>query len=709
MSAQPLPERPDLDQLERQAKELLEEWKSAQPPSAQPLRLRDAQLALAKKYGFDSWDALRARVEELSGHSGAPTPRRGIVYDDPILDVITVKGPLTGDDARRLAEQQVGGVKIDASVPSHTLVHLTAVPTLRRIDLSNRNDLVDEDVAFLEAMPWLTAVSFANCGQIGDKAVAYLRGHQALEQINLQWTAAGDESVAALAGKPALARVVLGNALTDAGVARLRDCPALAVASDADSFLAVSMARTLTDRALADIGALKGVAALDLHMSAFGSPHYTARGVAHLRAMTSLEALNFHGQLATDPVLGEIAGIPKLRWLHCQDIVSGDEGFVALGACATLERLAARFCAHVTNRGFAAVARLPRLTRLNLGGPNLTDDAMAHLADAPRLMDLGPILFGDDAFVHIARIPRLERLTNMYNRSTTDAATRHLGSHSRLVHYSAFGTQITDESLRILAGLPGLETLEFENCAGISDDGVRELTRLPRLRRLTVWSCVNVTGTWVASVPRGIDAKSDLGPPGQAEGYRAETLMDYPDLMVGDARGPSGDAPASGLLGRLVDFGVRSTFVNGRVQLSVEPGMDTRWIGLITRDAFAAPLRIDLVVRPVTELRLRFGRHNQYFSFDDRGNFKDVAPWFMRTEAQKGRVHHAGEATVIPEDAWTRITLEVDERERRLFVNGELRHSWEGDFTGTRSRVGIGLLRSSLTVRDLNVVSLREP
>ena len=637
---------------------------------------------------------------------GALKPRRGIVYDDPVLDVIPLTGQLTSDLARQLAEQRVGGVKVDASVPPHALVHLADVPSLRRLDLSNRDDLVDEDVAFLEAMPWLAAVSLANCGRIGDKAVAYLRGHQELEQITLQWTATGDESVAALTGKPALSRVVLGNKVTDAGVARLRDFPALVVASEADSFLAVSMARTLTDRALADIGELKGVAALDLHTSVFGSPHYTARGVAHLRAMTSLDSLNFHGQLATDPVLREIAGIPKLRSLHCQDIVSGDEGFIALGECTTLENFGARFCSHVTDRGFAPIARLPRLTTLGLGGPELTDAAMAHLADAPVLRDLGPILFGDAAFAYIARIPRLEKLTNMYNRTTTDAATRHLQNHPRLVHYSAFGTQITDESLGILAGLPRLETLEFENCAGITDDGLRELTRLPQLRRLSAWSCVNVKGKWIDSVSPSVEAKSDLGPPGQAEGYRAETLMDYPDLPVGDAQGPSGDAPSSGLLARLVDFGVRSTFVNDGVQLTVEPGMDTRWIGLITRDAFAVPLRIELVVRPLTELRLRFGGHNRYFAFDERGNFKEVAPWFLRTDAQKGRAHHAEDAKPIPQDEWTRVRLEVDERERRLFVNGDLRHSWEGDFAGTRSRVGIGLLRSSLTVRQLNVEPL---
>ena len=70
---------------------------------------------------------------------------------------------------------------------------------------------------------------------------------------------------------------------------------------------------------------------LDQHMSVFGSPHYTARGVTHFRGMASLEALNFNGQLATDAVLREMANIPRLRHLHCQDIVSADEGFIALG------------------------------------------------------------------------------------------------------------------------------------------------------------------------------------------------------------------------------------------------------------------------------------------------------------------------------------------------------------------------------------------
>jgi hypothetical protein len=706
MSAQPLPERPDLEQLKRQAKERLKEWKAASSDEGRFPRLRDAQLAIARQYGFDSWDALRAHIEQLTGRARVDQRRRGIDYEDPVQDVIPLEGPLTADSARQLAERGVSGVKVDPSVPRDTLKHLASVQTLRRLDLSHRTDLVDADLAFLEAMPQLTAVSLAWCQKVGDKGVAYLRGHQELEQVSLHWTAAGDEAVAALVAKRALARVVLGNNLTDTGVARLRDFPALATAGDLDSFLAVSGGRALTDQALAYIGELKGLAALDVHTSVFGSPYYTARGAAHLKNLPSLEALNFHGQLATDAVLNEIAAIPRLRSLHCQDIVSGDAGFIALGACASLENLGARFCSHITDRGFAAIAGLPLLATLGLGGPKLTDAAMAHLAGAPALGDLAPILFGDDAFVHIARIPNLKKLTNMYNRATTDTATRHLRNHPQLVHYSAFGTQITDESLRILAGFQKLETLEFENCAGITDTGLRELKNLNQLRRVSAWSCVNVKGTWLDAMPPSVEAKSDLGPPGQAEGYVAETLMDYPDLPVHDGRRPAGEPAIPGFLSELVDFGVRSTFIADGVQLSVEPGMDTRWVGLITREPFAVPLRIEIVARPISELRVRFGRHNRYFSFDDRGNVKDPAPWFLRTGAQGGRAHHPDQATQIPPDKWARVTLEIAEREQRLFVDGQLRHTWEADFAGMRSRVGIGLLRSSLTVRDVKVEAL---
>ena len=60
MTARALPTRPNLNQLKRQAKELLRR----QPPIG---RLRDAQRTIAEEYGFASWDALRTHVESVVG------------------------------------------------------------------------------------------------------------------------------------------------------------------------------------------------------------------------------------------------------------------------------------------------------------------------------------------------------------------------------------------------------------------------------------------------------------------------------------------------------------------------------------------------------------------------------------------------------------------------------------------------------------------
>jgi ankyrin repeat protein len=84
MTMQRLPERPNLEQLKRQAKDLLHAAQAGDPGSrtrfrllpnlaAKPetefvalrLALHDAQSVIAREHGFGSWNALRERVEEL--------------------------------------------------------------------------------------------------------------------------------------------------------------------------------------------------------------------------------------------------------------------------------------------------------------------------------------------------------------------------------------------------------------------------------------------------------------------------------------------------------------------------------------------------------------------------------------------------------------------------------------------------------------------
>jgi len=79
-------EHPDLDQLKRQAKDLLEAFRTSDPAASAEVAahfdgadkttfaLHDAQLVLARAYGFDSWPRLKAFVEGVRGASGIIKP-----------------------------------------------------------------------------------------------------------------------------------------------------------------------------------------------------------------------------------------------------------------------------------------------------------------------------------------------------------------------------------------------------------------------------------------------------------------------------------------------------------------------------------------------------------------------------------------------------------------------------------------------------------
>jgi len=84
-----LRDQPDLDQLKRQAKELLQAFRSAEPEASAEVRahfhdgdpatfaLHDAQLVVARAYGFDSWPKLRAYVDGVTVSRLADAVRAG--------------------------------------------------------------------------------------------------------------------------------------------------------------------------------------------------------------------------------------------------------------------------------------------------------------------------------------------------------------------------------------------------------------------------------------------------------------------------------------------------------------------------------------------------------------------------------------------------------------------------------------------------------
>ena len=75
-----LPERPSLEHLKSQAKDLLTAYRAGDAdakrrihlffPTTTPIGLSETQLALAREYGFDSWARLKVQVTLLADGPG---------------------------------------------------------------------------------------------------------------------------------------------------------------------------------------------------------------------------------------------------------------------------------------------------------------------------------------------------------------------------------------------------------------------------------------------------------------------------------------------------------------------------------------------------------------------------------------------------------------------------------------------------------------
>jgi ankyrin repeat protein len=115
-----LPAHPDLDQLRRQAKELLDAFQSGDAEAsaevdahyrgatrtANTFALHDAQLVLARAYGFDSWPKLKAHVDGMTARQFIEAARTGDV--DRVAAMLRVRRDLVdmqwsyGDERRAL-------------------------------------------------------------------------------------------------------------------------------------------------------------------------------------------------------------------------------------------------------------------------------------------------------------------------------------------------------------------------------------------------------------------------------------------------------------------------------------------------------------------------------------------------------------------------------------------------------------------------------
>jgi hypothetical protein len=487
----------------------------------QSLQLSEAQTLIAQDAGFGSWTALMNALAtgqppipafEVDTADDRIAPRRqlsGDEWDELIaaleerrITALDAGGLMTDDVLRRIAElDHVTSLSLGGSreLTDEGLQHLARMPQLERLDLSEYpgGKLTDRGLEVLAHLPNLRTFAMTWQRGITDAGVANLRFCERLERVNLMGSPTGDGAIEALQGKPSLRDFSTGKLVTDAGLALLPNFPLLKTfrgdGLPADE--APGQATRLlidgpfTNHGLASLAGLEGVFELDLFWHVTG---ITSDGFVHLTRLPNLRSLGADGQLSDNVAMRHIAAIPRLLKLRAQGAAATDEGFEALSQSKTLESFWGRECPGLGSRGFVALSKMPSLRGLGVSCKNVDDEALATLPRFPALRELTPIDVNDDGFRHVGRCERLERLTCMYCRDTTDAATGHIAG-MRIKYYYAGLTLITDRSLEILGGMPSLEQVELYECQHVTDAGLPFLAGLPQLREVHLDGLPGVT------------------------------------------------------------------------------------------------------------------------------------------------------------------------------------------------------------------------
>jgi hypothetical protein len=115
------------------------------------------------------------------------------------------------------------------------------------------------------------------------------------------------------------------------------------------------------------------------------------------------------------------------------------------------------------------------------------DDVLALLANQYGLRSL--LMHGaqatDEGLRHVGRMSGLEELYLWDATSVTDAGVARLANLGSLENIHIGKSNITDSSLVLLSGLPGMKTLSLQN-NHFSDDGLARLKRKGRIKQLVI-------------------------------------------------------------------------------------------------------------------------------------------------------------------------------------------------------------------------------
>ncbi len=502
-----LPARPSLEQLQKQAKDLLRQYCAGDAAAQKRLgasgpkqvTLADAQFVLAREHGFETWAKLKhhldARpqtrpdqyeslakdlVSACQGDADALVRCNGVFGLSLTADVLRTKvqerlsaitgspaGELTTNGAQLFIARQHG-------CESWTKLLAQTAPFYR----INRQENTIEPGPVLSDKDWDTIVGVmkehkitglnAN-GRMTDAGLKRLAGFDQLTRLNLDGSIQlTDDGLAHLARLPQLQELDLSGykgRITDKGLAVLRHLPEL-------RRFQMCWQQKISDAGLANLALCEHLESVDL----LGTP----AGDGMIGSLTGKSKLRRFktGRSVTDAGLALLHGFPAFKNWHGGEItyslMSADAGPTHLLVDGPF-----------TDAGLAKLAGLDGLFALTFFWhcPAFTSKGLAPLTDLPHLGFLGcqDNHCDDVAMHHIAAIPRLRMLMGQ-GAVATDAGFAAL-SRSKTIEY-IWGREcpnLTGRGFAALSAMPALRGLAV-SCKHVDDAALSALPSFPALR-----------------------------------------------------------------------------------------------------------------------------------------------------------------------------------------------------------------------------------
>ena len=524
-----LPPRPSLEQLHKQAKELLRLYRAGDPAAAERFRaviprmaaaeppeagaLADAQFVLAREHGFQSWAKLVHHVETLP-----PAERL--------------------EQFERMAEDILAGVRGDKEALRRLSEHSGSSYSHDRL-----RELIEEQLKAMPGAEGRTDFTVAEARHLVAREYGFetwprLAEAMAQPRIDRRATPAG------LSSAPPFYRIDWRHStieprppLTD------RDWDVIIDVVKEMGLTGINAGGQMTDAALERVSRLEQVTHLNLN----GSQLLSDDGLLHLARMPQLVELDLSGwhSRITDRGLEVLRHLKALRQFQmCWPQRVTDAGVANLTFCDLLEsvnllgtptgdgainaltgkRELCRFKSGklVTDAGLPLLHRFPGLkqwqggelkyslmspdaapTHLLLDGP-FTDHGLRSLAGLDGLFGLS--LFWHttactaDGLRVLAELPNLGFL-GCEGNLCNDIAMGHIGAVPRLRMLMAQGTVASDDGFSALSHSPTIEYIWGRECPNLGRRGFAALAAMPVLRGLAV-SCKGVDDTALSALPR---------------------------------------------------------------------------------------------------------------------------------------------------------------------------------------------------------------